>query len=150
MYRSATSRDDVVEDLYRQLNTLFRRSRELGNDLHPGLSLVGYTFLSMVQSTPEIRAADLADQLSLDKSTVSRQLNALFDAGFLDRAGGRPGRRGDPLSLTRAGRRALANDAERVRCQLTRWTEEWPDADVALLASLMCRFNESVAESLAQ
>jgi DNA-binding MarR family transcriptional regulator len=143
------SRDVLVEDLYRQLNLLIRRSRELGNDLHPGLSLIGYTFLSMVESTPEIRAADLADQLSLDKSTVSRQLNQLFDAGLLDRVGGRPGRRGDPLSLTRAGRRALANDAERVRCQLTGWVADWPDADVALLASLMCRFNASVIESLA-
>jgi DNA-binding MarR family transcriptional regulator len=143
------SRDALVEDLYRQLNLLIRRSREVGNDLHPGLSLIGYTFLSMVGSTPEIRAADLAEQLSLDKSTVSRQLNQLFDAGFLDRAGGRPGRRGDPLSLTRAGRRALADHAERVRCQLTRWVADWPDGDVALLASLMCRFNASVVESLA-
>jgi DNA-binding MarR family transcriptional regulator len=143
------SRDALVEDLYQQLNALIRRSRELGNDLHPGRSLVGYTFLSMVESTPEIRASDLADRLSLDKSTVSRQLNQLFDAGFLDREGGRPGRRGDPLSLTPAGRRALANDAKRVRCQLTSWIEDWADRDVALLANLMSRFNASVAETLA-
>jgi DNA-binding MarR family transcriptional regulator len=143
------SRDTLVEDLYQQLNALIRRSRELGNDLHPGLSLVGYTFLSMVESTPEIRAADLADRLSLDKSTVSRQLNQLFDAGLLDREGGRPGRRGDPLSLTPAGRRALATDAKRVRCQLTGWIEDWGDRDVALLTNLMSRFNASVAESLA-
>lgn len=143
------SRDTLVEDLYQQLNALIRRSRELGNDLHPGLSLVGYTFLSMVESTPEIRAADLADRLCLDKSIVSRQLNQLFDAGLLDREGGRPGRRGDPLSLTPAGRRALANDAKRVRRQLTRWIEDWGDRDVVLLTTLMSRFNVSVAESLA-
>jgi MarR family transcriptional regulator, temperature-dependent positive regulator of motility len=143
------SRDALVEDLYRQLNALIRRSRELGNDLHPGLSLVGYTFLSMVETTPEIRAADLADVLSLDKSIVSRQLNQLFDAGLLDREGGRPGRRGDPLSLTAAGRRALATDAKRVRRQLTHWIEDWKDGDVAALAHLMSRFNASVAESLA-
>jgi DNA-binding MarR family transcriptional regulator len=143
------ARDALVEDLYQQLNMLIRRSRELGNDLHPGLSLVGYTFLSLVDTTPEIRAADLADRLSLDKSTVSRQLNQLFDAGLLDREGGRPGRRGDPLSLTPAGRRSLANDAKRVRNQLTRWIADWEDQDVALLAGLMSRFNTSVATSLA-
>jgi DNA-binding MarR family transcriptional regulator len=143
------SRDALVADLHQQLNALIRRSRELGNDLHPELSLVGYTFLSMVESTAEIRAADLADRLSLDKSTVSRQLNQLFDAGLLDREGGRPGRRGDPLSLTPAGRRALASDAKRVRSQLEHWTEDWDDRDVALLANLMSRFNASVAESLA-
>ena len=92
------ARGTLIEELYHQLNSLIRRSRELGNDLHPGLSLVGYTCLDLVETVPEIRASDLADRLSLDKSTVSRQLNQLFDAGLLDRKGGRPGRRGDPLS----------------------------------------------------
>jgi DNA-binding MarR family transcriptional regulator len=138
------ARGSLIEELYYQLNSLIRRSRELGNDLHPGLSLVGYTFLNLVETTPEIRASDLADRLSLDKSTVSRQLNQLFDAGLLDREGGRPGRRGDPLSLTAAGRSALTDDAKRIRTQLTCWLEDWDDRDVALLASLMARFNASV------
>jgi DNA-binding MarR family transcriptional regulator len=141
------SRDALVEDLYLELNALIRRSRELGNDLHPGLSLLSYTFLSLVDTTFEIRAADIADRLSLDKSTVSRQLDQLFDAGLLAREGGRPGRRGDPLSLTAAGKRVLANDAKRVRKQLTLWIADWEDRDVALLASLMSRFNASVGTS---
>jgi hypothetical protein len=29
------TRNDVIEDLYRQLNRLIRRSRELSNELHP-------------------------------------------------------------------------------------------------------------------
>ena len=141
-------RDVVIEDLYRQLNAMIRRSRELSNDLHPGLSLVGYTFLSMVDTTPALRASDLAEQLGLDKSTVSRQLNQLFDAGLLDREGGRPGRRGDPLSLTPAGRRALTTDADRVRTRLTGWLEDWEDRDIDALAELMARFNTSVRASL--
>jgi DNA-binding MarR family transcriptional regulator len=140
----AVSRRRVIEDLYLQLNALIRRSRELGNDLHPGLSLLGYTFLNMVETTPEIRASGLAERLGLDKSTVSRQLNQLFDAGLLDRQGGRPGRRGDPLSLTTAGRSLLAEDAERVRARLTSWLEDWADHDVALLADSLARFNVSV------
>jgi DNA-binding MarR family transcriptional regulator len=142
------ARDTEVDDLYNQLNTLIRRSRELAKDLHPELSLVGFTFLSLVDATPEIRAADLADRLTLDKSIVSRQLDQLFDAGLLDREGGRPGRRGDPLSLTPAGRRALAKDAKRVRNQLARWVADWDDRDVAHLARLMSRLNNSVAASL--
>jgi DNA-binding MarR family transcriptional regulator len=138
------ARKSVIEDLYLQLNALIRRSRELSNDLHPGLSLLGYTFLNMVETTPEIRASGLAERLGLDKSTVSRQLNQLFDAGLLDRVGGRPGRRGDPLSLTIAGRCALAEDAERVRARLTRWLKDWEDQDVAQLAWSLARFNTSV------
>jgi DNA-binding MarR family transcriptional regulator len=142
------NRDAVIEDLYRQLNALIRRSRELGNDLHPGLSLVAFTFLNLVETSAVIRASDLAERLNLDKSTVSRQLNQLFDAGLLDREGGRPGRRGDPLSLTPAGRRVLADDANRVRARLTCWMADWKASDIEALTSLVARFNSSVDESL--
>jgi DNA-binding MarR family transcriptional regulator len=142
------ARDDLIEDLYRQLNSVIRRSRELSNDLHPGLSLVAYTFLSLVEAVPELRASDLAERLGLDKSTVSRQLNQLFNAGLLNREGGRPGRRGDPLSLTPEGRKTLAADADRVRHRLTGWMREWEEQDIGLLADLMARFNASVDASL--
>jgi DNA-binding MarR family transcriptional regulator len=79
---------------------------------------------------------------------VSRQLNQLFEAGLLDREGGRPGRRGDPLSVTPAGRRALAADADRVRARVTYWLEDWEDEDIAALAALLDRFNAAVDASL--
>lgn len=141
-------RDAVIEDLYAQLNAMIRRSRELSNDLHPGLSLLGYTFLSMLDTTPALRASDLAERLGLDKSTVSRQLNQLFEAGLLDRQGGRPGRRGDPLSVTPAGRRTLEADADRVQGRLTGWLADWDEEDIAALGALMARFNNSVDPSL--
>lgn len=148
MKRGAVMRDSVIEDLYLQLNAMIRRSRELGNDLHPGLSLVGYTFLSMVDTSPALRASDLAERLGLDKSTVSRQLNQLLEAGLLDRVGGRPGRRGDPLSVTAAGRSALEADADRVRARLTGWLADWDEEDIAAFGALMARFNNSVDASL--
>jgi DNA-binding MarR family transcriptional regulator len=141
-------RDAVIEDLYAQLNAMIRRSRELSNDLHPGLSLLGYTFLSMLDTTPALRASDLAERLGLDKSTVSRQLNQLFEAGLLEREGGRPGRRGDPLSVTPAGRRTLEADADRVQGRLTGWLADWDEEDIAALGALMARFNNSVDASL--
>ena len=142
------ARQDVIEDLYRQLNSLIRRSRELSNVLHPDLSLMAHTFLTLVESTPEIRASDLSERLGLDKSTVSRQLDQLSNDGLLDRVGGRPGRRGDPLSLTSAGQEVLAADADRVRVRVTCWLEGWKNDDIAALATLIARFNVSVDESM--
>jgi DNA-binding MarR family transcriptional regulator len=141
-------RDDVIEDLYGQLNSLIRRSRELSNELHPGMSLIAHTFLSLVESTPEIQATDLVERLGLDKSTVSRQLNQLFDDGLLHREGGRPGRRGDPLSLTPKGRRVLAADADQVRCRVRGWLEDWNTREIADFASSIARFNATVNQSV--
>jgi DNA-binding MarR family transcriptional regulator len=142
------ARDEVIEELYRQLNSLIRRSRELSNELHPGLPLIAHTFLNLVEGTPDIQASDLVERLGLDKSTVSRQLNQLFDQGLLDREGGRPGRRGDPLSLTPKGRRVLAADANRVRARVTCWLEDWDSRDITDFANLIARFNAAVDQSV--
>jgi DNA-binding MarR family transcriptional regulator len=123
------ARSDEIEDLYRQLNSLIRRSRELSHELHPELSLIAHTFLNLVDTTPEIQASDLVDRLGLDKSTVSRQLNQLFDRG--------------PL-----GRRVLATDADRVRARVTGWLEDWDNAEIATFAGLIARFTTSLDQSL--
>ncbi len=141
------AREVEIEQLYRQLNVLFRRSRELSNELHPSLSLVGYTILNMIESAPATRASDLADRFGLDKSVVSRQLDRLVGERLLRRTGGRPGRRGDPLSLTAAGRRALAADADRIRSALSVWLDGWPERDIATFGGLLARFNSSLGES---
>jgi DNA-binding MarR family transcriptional regulator len=142
-------RSAVIEDLYSQLSSLIRRSRELSNELHPDLSLMAHTFLLLVESTPEIRASDLTERLGLDKSTVSRQLDQLAHDGLLDRVGGRPGRRGDPLSLTAAGREALAADADQVRARVTGWLDGWTNVDIAAFATSIARFNAAVDASMA-
>ena len=64
------AREAALDDLYLGLTTLARRARDVGDDLHPGLSLVAYTLLTQVDVTPGMRAADLAAHFCLDKSTL--------------------------------------------------------------------------------
>lgn len=139
------AREAALEDLYQGLTTLTRRARDVGDQLHPGLSLVAYTLLTQIDVTPEMRAADLAAHFCLDKSTLSRQLEQLISAGLLRRDGERPGRRGYVLTLTAAGKRLLDAAAEAVRDRLTERLTDWDDRDIAAFAQLITRFNVSAS-----
>jgi DNA-binding MarR family transcriptional regulator len=137
------TRETAIEDLYYGLTTLARRARDMGGDLHPGLSLVAYTLLTEIDLTPGVRAADLSAHFGLDKSTLSRQLEQLISAGLLRRDGERPGRRGSGLALTPAGQRHLAIAARAVRDRLAERLSGWDDGDIATFAELVTRFNLS-------
>jgi DNA-binding MarR family transcriptional regulator len=136
------ARETALEDLYQGLTTLARRARDVGDQLHPGLSLVAYTLLAQVDATPGMRAADLAAHFSLDKSTLSRQLEQLTSAGLLRRDGEQPGRRGYVLTLTDAGRQHLDAAGQAVRDRLAARLTGWDDRDIATFAQLVTRFNQ--------
>jgi DNA-binding MarR family transcriptional regulator len=136
-------RDAALEQVYQGLTTLARRARDVGDDLHPGLTLVAYTLLTQIDATPGVRAADLAARFCLDKSTLSRQLEQLIAAGLLRRDAEQPGRRGNVLSLTDSGQRHLEVAAQAVRDRLTERLADWDDRDIADLARLVTRFNQS-------
>jgi DNA-binding MarR family transcriptional regulator len=135
------AREAALDDLYQGLTTLSRRARDVGDDLHPGLSLVAYTLLTQVDAEPGIRAADLAAHFCLDKSTLSRQLDQLISAGLLRRDGEQPGRRGYVLTLTAAGRRHLDVAGQAVRDRLAERMADWDDRDIDLFGALVARFN---------
>ena len=137
------TREAALEDLYQGLTTLTRRARDVGDDLHPGLTLVAYTLLAQIDATPGARAADLAARFCLDKSTLSRQLDQLVAAGLLRRDGEQPGRRGQVLALTPAGEKHLAAAAQAVRCRLAERLADWAASDIAAFALLVDRFNQS-------
>jgi DNA-binding MarR family transcriptional regulator len=139
------AREAALDDLYLGITTLARRARDVGDDLHPGLSLVAYTLLTQVDVEPGMRAADLAAHFCLDKSTLSRQLEQLISAGLLRRDGERPGRRGYVLALTAAGRQHLDAAARAIRDRLAERLTDWDDRDIAAFAQFVTRFNSSSA-----
>jgi DNA-binding MarR family transcriptional regulator len=139
------AREVALDDLYQGLTTLARRARDVGDDLHPGLSLVAYTLLIQIDITPGMRAADLAAHFCLDKSTLSRQLDQLISAGLLRRDEERPGRRGYVLTLTAAGRQHLDAAGHAVRGRLAERLTDWDDRDIAAFAQLVTRFNQTAS-----
>ena len=135
------AREAALDDLYLGLTTLARRARDVGDELHPSMSLVDYTLLTQIDVTPGVRAADLAAHFCLDKSTLSRQLEQLISAGLLRRGDEQPGRRGYALTLTAAGRQQLDAAGHVVRDRLAKRLTDWNDRDIEAFAELITRFN---------
>jgi DNA-binding MarR family transcriptional regulator len=141
-WEGGVARVSDLEQLYDGLTVFARRARELSSELHPGLSLVAFTMLSYVETRPDTRAADVAADWGLDKSTVSRQIDQLAAAELITRTGERPGRRGQVLELTDTGRQALNAAAGSIRERLYRQLHDWTDGDIAAFAQLLARFND--------
>jgi DNA-binding MarR family transcriptional regulator len=80
----------------------------------------------------------------LDKSTVSRHIDALVDAQLLRRGGEQPGRRGYTLCLTPQGRHNLDLAASRVRSRLASWLANWDESEIDSFTGLFVRFNDSI------
>ena len=138
------SRKTHVDALYSELSLLVRRSQEFAGELHAGLSLVDYTLLTRIAGSPGIRAADLVTLFGLDKSTLSRQINALVGRGFVERAGERPGKRGIVLELTQPAEQALLAAADSVRAALGGWLDGWSDQEIEDFAAMVAGLNERV------
>jgi DNA-binding MarR family transcriptional regulator len=135
------AREAALDDLYLGLTTLARRARDVGDELHPSMSLVDYTLLTQIEVPAGRRAPALPAHFCLDKSTLSRQLEQLIAAGLLRRGDEQPGRRGYALTLTAAGRQQLGAAGHAVRDRLAERLTDWNDRDIGAFAELVTRFN---------
>ncbi|MFE9469740.1 MarR family winged helix-turn-helix transcriptional regulator [Streptomyces griseofuscus] len=93
------------------------------------------------------RATDLAADVFLDLSTVSRQARSLVDRGLVERHPDPEDRRGSLLSATEAGRAAYQSAVRRREAELTRLLEPWPIEDRTVLTRLLKRLNDDLVDS---
>ncbi|GGM08270.1 MarR family transcriptional regulator [Streptomyces fumigatiscleroticus] len=133
--------DAAVETVQREMTVFARRARASAGRMHPELSLVSYTLLGHLEESGGCRATDLAAHYALDKSTVSRQVAVLEQAGLV-------GRRPDPddarvqiLELTEAGRSVLARVTVRRRAAFRERLADWSEEDLTRFAGYLVRYN---------
>ncbi|MEV6407222.1 MarR family winged helix-turn-helix transcriptional regulator [Streptomyces bobili] len=132
---------EAVETIQREMTVFARRARASAGRLHPELSLVSYTLLGHLEDSGGCRATDLAAHYALDKSTVSRQVTALEQAGLIERRQDRTDHRVQVLHLTDAGRSILAQVTESRRAAFRERLAEWPDPDLERFAEYLVRYN---------
>ena len=90
------------------------------------------------------RLTDLAELLGVELSTVSRQVRQLEDLGLVDRAADPDDGRAVSLSLTAAGRQALADFQVARRRRMAELLDDWSGPDRAELARLLTRLATAI------
>lgn len=133
-----------VVGLVRGLKELHRgvdAAREAGADTLEGPSFA--ILWRLADSGPQ-RVSTLADALYVDISTVSRQLTALEETGWVLRQRDPADARASLVDLTEEGRRVLDHNRELRLARLRRILADWSDADRERLAAELARFNRAL------
>lgn len=146
--------DDVIVRLERAVTGMVRQlqlprvvARVVGGS-GPGLERAAYAALRRIHDQGSLRLSELADQLELDASTVSRQVRQLVAAGLVVRRADPGDGRASVVVLTPAGRRVLGRVAAARRRFVAEVVAGWSEEDRAALAGLLDRFAGDVAACL--
>ena len=91
-----------------------------------------------------LSVGDLAAQAGRDHTTISRQLARLEALGLISRESGGGDRRVRAAALTDAGRAVVGDITAARRRLLSRALGDWPEQDLALLATLNQRFLDAL------
>ncbi len=142
--------DDAVGRIDDALNTLVRRTQgpraQEQLTARAGLSLerAAYPLLRRIGEAATVRTSDVAAALSVDVSTVSRQVKHLELEGLVAREPDPSDGRASVLALTRAGHEALERLRRARREALGEVMAWWPDAERSALADLLCRLADDI------
>ncbi|GAA2377771.1 MarR family winged helix-turn-helix transcriptional regulator [Dactylosporangium salmoneum] len=147
--------DDEHAAIGRQVGRFIRLSERLfatlkWNEAGRGLERPAYVLLSRVAVDGPFRLSALATDVSLDLSTVSRQVAALEGAGLVRRFQDPSDKRASLVEVTDVGREVFAENRDR---WLAIWREllaEWEPEQRREFAALFTRLNESISERLPQ
>lgn len=101
--------------------------------------------LAVLAESGPMRSNALADAVFSDRSTVSRQVATLVEAGCVDRAPDVADARASLLTLTERGREALAAHRRSRDEHLTRVLADWPERDRRRVAVLLDRLATDLA-----
>lgn len=119
-----------------------RRMRAQGSG--EAIDLPSIYVLQVVMVNPNIRVSDLAGQVGLDASTVSRHVRGLEDVGYLSRMPDPKDKRASRVRLSSAGSEVITS-ALRTRAEMiTAALAEWSVEDRARFTELAVRFASDI------
>ena len=141
---------DVVAEIGRQFGVFLRRADRFYADLRLGpdgldLDRSAYLLLGRIVAAGPTRLSALADSLSLDLSTISRQVHALEAAGLAGRTTETTDRRASLIAATERGLEIYHRNRAVQEAALRELLSDWTDAERNEFARLLTRFNDKIA-----
>jgi DNA-binding MarR family transcriptional regulator len=136
---------ESIEHLVRQLYGMGVIRREVGRHALAELGSQGFTALAVVHLHGPVRVSEIAQRLVVDMSVASRQVNALIQAGYVQRQPDENDARATLLTITKDGSRVLEESHRRMVHAFGRALDDWSDEDVAALAGGLERLRAAFA-----
>jgi DNA-binding MarR family transcriptional regulator len=141
---------DSIGTIETELLTLVRHLETLGrkSSLYVRVDRAGYLALRTLERLGAAHTNTLAEALHLDASTVTRQVNALADAGYVARRPDPSDGRSSLLALTPAGQKTMRQVERDRRRVLDDLVGDWEEPERDELGRALSRLNRSLVERM--
>ena len=136
--------DSANRKIEQQMTVLLRRVQRIHLSTSAGdmaLERSAYGIMCKLADDGPQRLGALATAFGLDPSTITRQVQALEDAGLASRQTDPTDRRASLLDLSDTGRDVLDRTRTVRRSRFFQAMEDWPDTDREEFGRLLERFN---------
>lgn len=142
------SRTDSLVAVEREIGVLIRRVRRVigarAAMVHPDLQPAAYLMIAFVAEQGPQRSSTIAERFEIDKGAISRQVQHGVELGLIERAPDPADGRASIIDITAEGRRRFEEVVVVRRRILDERLGDWDDAELALFADQMVRYNASL------
>ena len=141
------AREQAALELENGISQIYQRSRarvrHLADRFEGDLQPLGFGILRYIIINGPLRAGDIVTGLGIDKAAVSRQLAQLKQLGLIASTPDPDDKRATLIEASQTAKSALEAFRAEVSAEYRTALESWPTEDIAALARLLARFNES-------
>lgn len=135
-------------ELLETFGQLMRTARMMSHRQSEEMGFSGTPFgILKLLAEGDRRPGDLAAELQIAPSVVSRALAPLERDGQIERRLDPTDARSFRLALTQSGRDRLARRRELIHAKIARLLQDWPEEDIVTMTRLMRRLEASIQEN---